>query len=210
MSRTFVSGLINALRGPAALLLVIGSGLAHAAAIDAERAAQVMAGYLRHIAGLTMWPAEATAAGAGSINVCEIGADPNGVLTTIRARLDGGRELLAQDRPVALLTLPQSGKDQAALAGLLDSCGLLYVSGDAAKPWADVRSLMIERPIVTVSEMEDFVEQGGMVQFVVDPNEGKVRLIVNMNAMDRAGVKLDSRLLALGSVSVIREQEAAR
>ena len=61
-------------------------------------------------------------------------------------------------------------------------------------------------PIVTVSEFEDFASKGGVIEYFIDVNEGKVRMIVNMDAMKRAGVVLSSRILRLKSVIILREE----
>jgi hypothetical protein len=46
-----------------------------------------------------------------------------------------------------------------------------------------------------VSEVEDFLEQGGAVQFVPDGN--KVRFEINLGAARRSGLNISSKLLSL-------------
>lgn len=60
-------------------------------------------------------------------------------------------------------------------------------------------------PVLTVSDAPDFVDRGGMLQFVVQ--DDKVRFLVNLGAAERAGLSLSSELLKV-AVSVKRNQGA--
>jgi len=51
------------------------------------------------------------------------------------------------------------------------------------------------KPILTVGEAENFVAEGGMIRFLVV--ERKVRFEINVGALEGAGLRSDSRLLAL-------------
>ena len=50
-------------------------------------------------------------------------------------------------------------------------------------------------PVLTVSDIPDFVKRGGMVQFVLDGNH--VRFEINIAAAQRAGLTLSSELLKI-------------
>ena len=49
--------------------------------------------------------------------------------------------------------------------------------------------------ILTVSDIEEFAERGGMIGFRIE--EKRVRFSVNTEAADRAGLQISSRLLKL-------------
>lgn len=187
-----------------AVVLLLASVFSVAAAVDDTRAAAVMAAYLRHIAELTTWPRAAR----GPIVIGVLGEDPNGVMASIRSRASGGDRLLAQGRPVHVLDLRLPGND-GDLTTAVEACDLLFVSAGAEDVWGRIEPVVRSRPIVTVSEMRGFAERGGMVEYFVDLGTGKVRLIVNLQSMKRAGVTLSARLLALESVIVMREGEGA-
>lgn len=53
-------------------------------------------------------------------------------------------------------------------------------------------------PILTVGETPRFIEQGGIVNFVLE--NGKVRFEINRNAAERAGLRFSSRLLQLAKI----------
>jgi hypothetical protein len=54
------------------------------------------------------------------------------------------------------------------------------------------------RGILTITESEDGLEQGSIINLVV--SEGRVRFDVGLDAAERAGIKLSSRLLAVARV----------
>lgn len=192
----------------AALLGLLWVSVANAAEIDETMAAGVMAAYLRYIAALTSWPGDEAAAADRPIRIGVVGRDPNGVMTPIRARTQSGEGLLAQDRQIELLDLQSAGgdRDRAQIA----SCALLFLSEGAEADWQRLRPVVGALPIVTVSEMEGFTDQGGMIEYFVDRRSGKVRMKVNLPAVRAAGVSLSARFLTLNSVILVDEREAVR
>jgi hypothetical protein len=55
--------------------------------------------------------------------------------------------------------------------------------------------------VLTVSDIPDFVQQGGMIQFIL--REGSVRFAVNLAPTQRNGLMMSSELLK-GAVQVVR------
>lgn len=164
-----------------------------------------MAAYLRHIAALTTWPGEA--APDRPIVIGVVGEDPHQVMRPIRARI-GEAGLVAQGRPIQVVDLHLdrvfADADVEGLRTRLQDCDLLFLSIDAEATWARIEPLIGAMPVVTVSEMTGFARRGGMVEYFIDLDSGKVRMIVNLETMKRAGVLLSARLLALESVIVLR------
>lgn len=189
-------------------LLWVSVGVANAAEIDKTMAAGVMAAYLRHIAALTSWPGDDVAVADQPLRIGVVGRDPNGVMTPIRARTGSGEGLLAQDRRIQLLDLQGAGGD--SVRAQLASCALLFLSEGAEADWQRLRPVVGALPIVTVSEMEGFADQGGMIEYFVERRSGKVRMKVNLPAVRAAGVTLSARFLALNSVILVGEREEAR
>jgi hypothetical protein len=52
--------------------------------------------------------------------------------------------------------------------------------------------------VLTVADMDNFVESGGMVQFVVQ--DARVRVAIDVGATERARLKVSSKLLSLAHV----------
>lgn len=189
-----------------ALLLAVGT-CASAAEVGRATAADVMAAYLRYIAELTTWPRRAAGSAAQPIRIGVIGADPNGVMDPMRARIESPGELEAQGRPLRLLDL--NPRLDASDPETLASCDLLFFSEDAEQDWERIRPILDGLPIVTVSELDGFADQGGMVEYFVEHRSGKVRMKVNLTAMRAAGVTFSARFLALKAVIVISDREDA-
>jgi hypothetical protein len=188
----------------ALLALMLAGTCASAVAVDRVRAADVMAAYLRYIAELTTWPDQGGDAAGQPIRVGVIGQDPNGVMDTIRARNRSEDKLEAQGRPVRLLNL-NPGDDPKTLT----SCNLLFLSQGAEQDWERIRPIVDRLPIVTVSELEGFADQGGMIEYFIERRSGKVRMKVNLTAMRAAGITFSARFLALKAVLVVGEREEA-
>jgi len=77
----------------------------------------------------------------------------------------------------------------------LPSCQVLYVAGPDAK-----RSLatVAAAPVFTMGDASDFVSTGGMVKLF--RRNDRLRFEVNLEPIQRAGMKLSSRVLALADV----------
>ena len=78
----------------------------------------------------------------------------------------------------------------------LEGLHVLVVGPSPSNEQAD-RYLRVarDRPILTVGDATDFAQAGGIIQFVVV--EDTVRFEINLDAAERVGLKLSSRLLRL-------------
>lgn len=114
----------------------------------------------------------------------------------------GGNELVAD----ALVQLTQSKTVEGhALAirrtnldGPLTECHLVYgASLNANRAQQLIRSAS-GHPILTVSDLEDFAQRGGVANFFI--TGGRMRFAVNTLAAERARLRISSTLLALAKV----------
>lgn len=144
---------------------------------------QVKAVFLFHFAQFTEWPPEAFPNPGAPIIFCTIGGNPFGdaLQIVIDGEAVGGRSLTTK---------------QIKQARDTDACNVLFFSRSGAASIPMIVAAMKQRPILTVSDADDFISQGGMIQFF---NEGDhVRFRINNEAADRAGLKLSAKLLQLG------------
>ncbi len=138
----------------------------------------VEAAYLYNFGKFVRWPADTAA--TAPFSICILGDDPFGTrLTTLIANETiQGRPVLA--RHIATVT--------AAAA-----CQILFLGSSEeprlAKDLADLQ----KKPVLTVSNLPDFLERGGIIQFLQVNN--KVRFAVNHTAAEPAGLSLSSELL---------------
>lgn len=71
----------------------------------------------------------------------------------------------------------------------ISQCAFLYLSQGQIQP------SLTHTPVFTVSSQENFAEQGGMIEFYIDRNN--VRMKCNLQSVNKAGIKLSSKLIRL-------------
>jgi len=152
----------------------------------------VKAAYLYNFGRFVEWPAQVTTTKSGHFTVCVLGQDPFGprLDSTLAGETIGGKSIVAKR-----ISSPQES----------DDCQILFLSpaesGRAKKIFAELD----KRAVLTVSDMPEFAQLGGMIQFVL---EGKrVRFEVNLAATQRAGLTLSSELLKVATT--VRKNSAS-
>ncbi|MGA9882592.1 MAG: YfiR family protein [Candidatus Acidiferrales bacterium] len=144
---------------------------------------QVKAAYLYNFGLFVSWPAGAKSS-PEPFGVCVLGKDPFGPIldsTFAGEMLDG--------RAIAVRRL--------ADAHDAHSCGILFISRSEAKKLDAILSAVGKAAILTVSDIPDFSQRGGMIEFVWDGDN--VRFEVNLTAADAAGLTLSSNLLKVAT-----------
>lgn len=164
-----------------AVALVIAAGLLGGRpALAAPTAPQVEAVFLFYFSQFVDWPADAFAGQSSPIVIGVLGDDPfDGALDQAVAgeRVNG--------RPIVVRRL----KSLADATG----CHILYISSSEAAQLPQILSSLKGRNVLTVSDLDDFVQSGGMIRFVLI--DQRVRLRINAQAAQAAGLKLSSKLL---------------
>jgi hypothetical protein len=85
-----------------------------------------------------------------------------------------------------------------AADGLLRSCHLLYLAHVTTRQAAQVAARLDGAPVLTLSDVDQFVQGSGMAQFYVE--EGKIRFRINLNNARRSRLQLSSKLLSLATL----------
>jgi hypothetical protein len=75
---------------------------------------------------------------------------------------------------------------------------ILMVCASEAKSVSAVLAKVKGAPVLTVGETERFAEQGGVINFYI--SENKVRFEINIDAAQRARLKISSQLLTLAKI----------
>jgi len=73
------------------------------------------------------------------------------------------------------------------------SCGIVFISSLEGENIREDLVLLGNADVLTVSDASDFLERGGMIQFLLVQNH--VRFAVNLDAVNRAHLVLSSELL---------------
>jgi hypothetical protein len=177
------------LRGRAPLaavaVLAVAGLLGGRSAVAAPTAQQVEAVFLFYFSQFVEWPPRAFADERSPIVIGVLGADPfGGALDQAVA----GEQV--NGRPIVVRRLKSI--DEAA------GCHILYISSSESPQLPQILSTLKGRSVLTVSDLGDFVQSGGMIRFgLVDQ---RVRLYINEHAAQAAGLTLSSKLLRAGQV----------
>jgi hypothetical protein len=162
-----------------ALSLACGALSATALAQDARLADKVKAAYLFHLTRFVEWPEAARP----NLRVCILGSDQVAGLF---------RELTASKAEARSIQLSTEADTDPT------RCQLLYLgrhSDDIAAALRKVKG----RAVLTVSDDHDFMQLGGMVEFV--ELQGKIKLQVSVRAARSADLKLSAKLLEVAQLA---------
>jgi hypothetical protein len=147
---------------------------------------EVEAAYLFDFGKFVAWPPGAQS--ESTFLICILGQDPFGPVLdrTIAGETLKGRPV--QDKRIAR---PEDAS----------GCSILYISSSEFGRLSKILSVIQEAPVLTVSDIPDFVQQGGMIQFVL--RDGRVRFEVNLAPTQSHGLSMSSELLKV-AVQVVR------
>ena len=144
---------------------------------------QVKAAYLYNFGRFIEWPRVVTAK-SGPFTVCVLGQDPFG--STLDATMAGetiaGRNVVAKR-----ISTPEESVN----------CQILFLSAAEAGRLNKIMEGLDKEAVLTVSDMPQFAQRGGMIQFVLEGN--RVRFEVNLIATQHAGLTLSSDLLRVAT-----------
>lgn len=80
----------------------------------------------------------------------------------------------------------------------LGKCQILFISDSEKSRLGEILDRVKALPVLTVSEIDQFLEQGGAINFV--KKDGKIRLEVNLDAARLAKIQISSKLLNVADV----------
>ncbi|MCI4627158.1 MAG: YfiR family protein [Candidatus Magnetoovum sp. WYHC-5] len=106
--------------------------------------------------------------------------------------------LQAQERAVVL------GREVVAKElksnGDIQNCHVLYISQSESNRIGQLldNPMINSQHILTIADMEGFSQKGGMVNLFVESS--KIRFEINVEAVERAGLKISSQLLKLAKI----------
>jgi hypothetical protein len=155
--------------------------VAHA---DSAEEQAVKTALVLNFARYTDWPSDALASSPGSLRVCIIGEAP---LADSFQEIEGRT---VKDRTISIRVVGR-GDDPT-------SCDVLFVDSRNRRRLQLVFAAIRDLPVLTVGEMPDFIDLGGIINLYRVGN--KIRFEVNVSAAERVGLKISARLLQLARV----------
>jgi hypothetical protein len=139
---------------------------------------QVKAAYLYNFGRFVAWPASAPA--DESFSICVLGHDPFGQIldTTLR-----GLSIDSKAVTVRRLVKPQEAS----------RCRIVFISESEAPQLKETLAALEKSSALTVSDIPQFAQRGGVIQFVLAGN--RVRFEINLTMAQSMGLVLSSDLL---------------
>ena len=113
--------------------------------------------------------------------LCIYGKDPFGkVIDSLEGKIVKGKMIRVQ-------RIPENTP--------LPHCDILFLGAEEKDYLEEVLSLVSGKPILTIGETKDFLDEGGIIKFVLVKK--KIRFEINNTQAEQSGPKLSSKLLRL-------------
>jgi hypothetical protein len=131
------------------------------------------------------WPDRANPPKGPPLAIGIVGEDPFGAVLdeTVKGETSQGRSLAVR---------------RFAAGAAPEGCIILFFSRSEKERIPGWLRAMKGKPVLTVSEVEDFCRLGGMIRFIVVA--GKVRFEINPEAAQQGGLRISARLLQLARI----------
>jgi hypothetical protein len=180
-----ISRMESCVRLAAILFLLFNFQAPSSAAAAAPREYQIKANWLLQFSYYVEWPPAALASKETPLVIGILGSDPfRQALEKLLEKKVGGRE-------VKMLRFDSIEK--------LKDCHILYVNLPDQREVQRALDALRGKPILTVSDGDEFSHQGGMISLLKFKNHLKPH--INNAAARRASLVIDSRLLAVSEVT---------
>lgn len=165
------------------LLLAFFCVVAGASAQAGPTEYEAKAAFIYNFAKFVEWPAKPGPDNA-LLRLCLLGKDPFGpALEEVKGKLVKERKM-----EVVLLDVTADGRE----------CDLLFIAASEERHLDRVVAILRGAGTLTIGDTEGYAQQGVMINFF--PENGKIRLEINLDAVRRAGLKISSKLLYLARI----------
>lgn len=144
----------------------------------------IKAAFLLNFVKFIQWPSHALSDTSTSLNINILGYDPfNEALDTIENKIVKNKKLVIK---------------RISRIEEMKECQILFISTPEKKIMSEILSKIKDRPILTVSETNDFCQSGGIINFIAVNN--KIRFEINVEAAKRSDLIISSKLLKLSKI----------
>ena len=167
-----------------ALSLAIGLAPSPTRAQGFDQSVQTKAAYIVNFTSFVTWPDAVMSDGNAPFVITVLGQDPFGEML---ANLTAGRNVGGKRIEIQHVT--------TVSVDSLQRSHIVYISPSMADNVRWIITNTQHRPILTISEIPDFMSQGGVLNFVTENN--RVAFEINVSAVERASLAVNARLLRL-------------
>jgi len=186
--------------GLAVVLFVVAvATIAIADDSQASREYQVKAAFLYNFIQFVEWPAEKLSDSNTSINIIILGKDPFGkAFEPIKDKKVKGKDVVVKRYKSLEEIKDITDKDSSESTKKIKEfaqCHLLFICSSEREKLKEIIEVVKNYHILTVSEMDGFLEAGGIINWFVE--DKKVRFEINTYAAGQANLEIRSKLLRL-------------
>lgn len=168
------------------VLLALACASAEAQADSRAEEYNVKAAFLFHFAQFVEWPGGAFQNTVSPLVYCTIGEDP----------FQGALEVTLNGKVIGSHSLQVRHLKEASEA---QGCHVVFL-GKVKRRVPEELAILQGNPILTVGETEQFVKDSGMIGFCMEEN--KIRFNINLEAAEKANLKISARLLMLAKTVI--------
>jgi hypothetical protein len=155
-------------------------------ALDAAKEYEIKSAFLYNLGSFIMWSdASFTLNKESLFRICVFGNDPFGERLEV---IVNGQKILG--RAIELRRFKEITQSK--------QCEVLFISQSEQMRIQEILNFLKKMPILTVSDMDNFVAQGGMIQFVQSDN--KIRLLINPEVLQESALKPSSQLMKIAQI----------
>lgn len=147
----------------------------------------VKAAFLFHFAQFVDWPDGTFSKPDSPLVYCTIGEDP----------FQGALEATFKGKTIGSHPLEVRHLKKAVEAR---GCHVAFIGEPADKHLQDELVSLKGNPVLTVGETEQFMRNSGMIGFCIEEN--KIRFNINLEAAEKANLKISARLLMLAKTVI--------
>ncbi len=142
----------------------------------------VKAAFIYNFVKFVEWPDAKAIGQRNSIDICVMGESPLSAASSV---------FKAASTAKLALSLVQENDVKAAI----DHCHVVFISASEAARLGGILAALKSSPVLTVSDIDDFAEKGGMIGFVM--SDSKIKVVVNTKSATTAGLRVDAQLLEI-------------
>lgn len=166
------------------ILLLLNSKVEFAQS-DEQIEYKLKAVYIYNFLQFVEWPQSAFDSESSPIVIGILGEDPFGKIMdeAVKSEKIGNHPIIVK---------------RFKLISETNDCHVLYVCASEDRNLKNIFIHVKELPILTISDINDFAEEGGNINFYVDDN--KLRFEINVKSLQNAKLKVSSKLLRLAKV----------
>ena len=167
------------------ILFILNSTGVSYAAPQIVKEYQVKAVFLYNFANFIRWPHTAFRNSYAPFNICILGDDP------FQQEIDVTVENEKINRHVVKVKRLNNMVN-------VDRCQILFISQSETAHFTTILQVIRKRPILTVSDIDDFVNQGGMIQFF--KYRKRIRFYIAPNTLKKSGLRASGNLLRVAKI----------